>query len=301
MNAMRWPLLLLTGVLVAGLGADTQPAGTPRPPKKWVREAAAFNALPAESQRRIRQLDRELREEDSESRARYLLLLQRYNDWVEKLSAEDRRSIDEQPTTEAKIKRIREIKEQQWISTLPKAQRDQILDPKITPEEKQKRIAKAKEDQRQADLDWQLTLARMDERQEFLRFELNRLRKIVLDKLPPEERKAKEAAWQNLRRPGVIGAMLEEARRLKVPLPKVFENARLPAENLPLVDNVRLREFMMSSEEIRTEFEARLRDPEKRELALQELIARYWEQHPEELRIIRARDKQIQERKRAKP
>src|SRR5262245_65896023 len=138
MNAGRWLMLVLTGVLAAGLCWAAQEQDAPRAAKKWQRDATAFKALSPESQRRIRQLDRELNQEESENRDRYLQLLQRYNDWLEGLSADERRSIDELPTNEARIKRIRELKEQQWIASLPKADRDQILDPKLTKEERQK-------------------------------------------------------------------------------------------------------------------------------------------------------------------
>lgn len=289
MNA-RWSLLMLTGLLAAGLGLAAKQQDAPRPPKKWQREAAAFKALPAESQRRIRQLDRDLQTEDSENRDRYLRLLQRYNDWVEGLSPEERRSIEELPINEAKIKRIRELKEQQWIATLPKADRDQILDAKITSEEKQKRIATARERERQTELDWQMTLARMDERGEAYRAELMKWRQQILDQLPPEERKAKEQEWRTLRPPALRRAIFEEALKRDLKLPDGLRP-------YPPVDNVRLKQFMQNNPKIRSELEGRLLDPEKREMAWNELLQRFWEKHQDELRM---RDKMVKDRK-AKP
>ena len=86
--------------------------------------------------------------------------------------------------------------------------------------------------------------------------------------------------------------MFLESKRLGVPVPKTLENLRL-FDRLPPVDIVKLRQFLLSSEALRSEFESRLRDPEKRDLALQELIARYWEAHAAELEAIRAKDERL--------
>lgn len=278
MNASRWSMLVLTGVLAAGLCWAAQEQEAPHSPRKWLREAAAFKALPPESQRRIRLLDRELNQEESENRDRYFQLLQRYNDWLEGLSAEERRSIDELPTNEARIKRIRELKEQQWIASLPKADRDQILDPRLTKEERQKRVTLARERERQADTDWQMALARLDEqRADTFRPELQQWKRQILAKLKPEERDAKEQEWRKLRPPALRMALYEEALKLDVPVPETLRP-------YPPVDPARLRVFLSENPQLRREFEARLLDSEKRETAMQELYRHFWAKHQDELR-----------------
>lgn len=298
--------LALTWVAESRLSAQSPPdpgaSAGKAAVRDWKREAAAFNALPPEVQRRIRQLDRELREEDSESRDRYLRLLQRYSDWYDRLPAEDRAAIESAPGVEAKIAKIREIKERQWIASLPKADRDQILDPNITPEERRKRIAAIRARQEQEQLDWAMTAARLEERQDQLRSELIKWRDQILEKMDPRERRQRTVEWKNVRQPGVARSMYLESKRLGVPVPKPLENLRFP-ERLPPVDFVRLRQFLLSNEQVRKEFEPRLLDPEKRDIALQELIERYWEAHAAELEAIRARDERLtrERERRVKP
>jgi len=301
MRTARSVLILTIGIglAAAALGARAaDPASAPR--KSWAREAAAFNSLPPESQRRIRQLDRELREEDSESRDRYFRLLQRYSDWYERLPAEDRQAIEAAAGTPARIEKIKEIKEKQWIASLPKADRDQILDPAISAEEKQKRIAAARARAAQNELDWSMTIARLEDRQDVVRNELLKWRDQILEKLDQKDRRVRQNEWKNVRQPGVPRMMFLESQRLGVPVPKMFENLRFQ-DRLPPVDVIRLRQFMMSSEALRSEFEERLRDPEKRDVALQELIERYWEEHKAELEAIRARDEKLNRERKAKP
>lgn len=283
--------------IVAAQTPPSAPAGETSSAHKWKREAAAFQALPPEVQRRIRQLDRELREEDSESRDRYLRLLQRYSDWYDRLSAEDRAAIESAVGTEAKIAKIKEIKERQWIASLPKADRDQILDPNLSPEERRKRIAAVKARQEQEQLDWAMTVARLEERQDNFRNELIKWREQILEKMDPKDRRQRMNEWKNVRQPGVARSMYLESKRLGVPVPKVLENLRFP-ERLPPVDLVRLRQFLLSDEKIRAEFESRLLDPDKRDIALQELIERYWEAHAAELEAIRARDERLNRERR---
>ncbi|MCS6976149.1 MAG: hypothetical protein NZM31_03945 [Gemmatales bacterium] len=314
MLRLPFPLILIglsalpVGLLGFSTGLPTlraqnppaDPAGDKSAASKWKREAAAFQALPPESQRRIRQLDRELREEDSESRDRYLRLLQRYGDWYDRLPAEDRAAIESAPSIEAKIARIREIKERQWIASLPKADRDLILDPNISAEERRKRIAAVKARQEQDQLDWAMTAARLEERQDNFRNELIKWREQILEKMDPKDRRQRMNEWKNVRQPGVARSMYLESKRLGVPVPKSLENLRFP-ERLPPVDLVRLRQFLINNENIRAEFEARLLDPEKRDIALQELIERYWEAHAAELEAIRARDERLNRERRLKP
>jgi hypothetical protein len=283
---------LILGLAVVALCGGRTAATEPPVRKDWRREAAAFRALPPESQRRIRQLDRELREEDSESRDRYLRLLQRYGDWYDRLSAEERREIESASGIEAKLAKIREIRERQWIASLPKADRDWILDPKAPADERQKRIAEVRARQEQQELEWAMILARVEERHDGLRSELVKWRDQILEKLDPKERRQRMTEWRNVRQPGVARSMFLESKRLGVPVPKTLENLRL-FDRLPPVDIVKLRQFLLSSEALRSEFESRLRDPEKRDLALQELIARYWEAHAAELEAIRAKDERL--------
>src|SRR5438093_9751536 len=58
------------------------------------RDYRAFIALPAEKRERIRELDRDLREEDLTTQAHLLRVLDRYSAWLERLADDDRARVE---------------------------------------------------------------------------------------------------------------------------------------------------------------------------------------------------------------
>ncbi|HYT90693.1 MAG TPA: hypothetical protein VEL76_18440, partial [Gemmataceae bacterium] len=87
--------------------------------------ARDFLALPAESQERMRRLDHALHTEvDRATRTRLLNVLYRYADWLERLPEPERQRVTEAPDRATRLKRIKEIREEQWVRRQPQAVRN---------------------------------------------------------------------------------------------------------------------------------------------------------------------------------
>jgi hypothetical protein len=301
---MRW--LAFAVVLIGAVDALAQESTGARtthgaPQKNWQREYQALLNLPAATRERIRKVDRELRDEDSDSRARYLHLLQRYSDWLDRLPPEQRRYIEEATSNEQRIQRIREIKEQQWIANLPKADRDAIAAAQ-TPQERSQKMDEIKKRLQQTELEWQVTLAHIGERQRIISFELGQWKQKVLEQLKGEERRQKMREWQNLRDPSALKSLYDTSQRLGIPVPERLEKLRLYQQQPPPpVERAKLMRFMAGNDALRREFEPRLKDPEEREQALLELIERYWQEHRDEWNRIREMDEQIRKKRTTRP
>jgi hypothetical protein len=85
-----------------------------------------FRAMPAAQQERLRTLDRQLHEEDSQTRARLMQVMDDYAAWFTRLPDEDRRRIQSTTTADEKLRVVREIRNRQWVAQLPQAARDEL-------------------------------------------------------------------------------------------------------------------------------------------------------------------------------
>ncbi len=133
--------LALTALALAVLAAvPDAPAEDPQIPQElraeWRRKVArnprllhdarAFLALPPEQQERMRQLDRELQQLDSSTQARLGKVLERYADWMERLPEHERRQILTAPDRQLRLKKIRELRESQWLRRQPRLVRARL-------------------------------------------------------------------------------------------------------------------------------------------------------------------------------
>ena len=85
----------------------------------------------------LRQLDRAFREEDSATQRRLWEVLDRFSAWLDRLPDDDRRRVEEAPNREARLRVIKELREQEFVRHLPKKVRetlDQIPQEKRTDE-----------------------------------------------------------------------------------------------------------------------------------------------------------------------
>src|SRR5262249_17512535 len=85
-----------------------------------------FRTMPLEQQERLRALDRQLHDEDSQTRARLMRVLDDYAAWFTRLPDEDRRRVNSAVTVEEKLRTIRDIRNRQWIAQLPQTARDEL-------------------------------------------------------------------------------------------------------------------------------------------------------------------------------
>ena len=72
----------------------------------------------------MRQIDKELNDAPAPERIQLWTVLDRYTSWLERLDDKDRQRIESASDTTEKIKIIKELRQREWVSHLPKAQRD---------------------------------------------------------------------------------------------------------------------------------------------------------------------------------
>src|SRR5262249_2330241 len=109
-----------------------------------------FLALPAERQEQLLKIDQTLHAEKDPRHLRLKRALDRYVSWLDRLPDQERRRIQETTDPAQRLKRIRELREQEWVGRLPKVQRQQVekargkermvLVKKFKAEERQRRI-----------------------------------------------------------------------------------------------------------------------------------------------------------------
>ena len=129
-------LVLATGLVPVLCFADGAPDENRELLEKWRQDPdhlarlkqnqAVFRKLPADAQERLRKLDRDLADENPAMRARLKGVLDRYNAWLDSLPEEPRRSIETAPDRKTRLDRIRELRKQEFVKRLPKAQQEQI-------------------------------------------------------------------------------------------------------------------------------------------------------------------------------
>jgi hypothetical protein len=302
MRTSRWALIGLAagllGALTLGVPAQTQEPTAPRRPD-WRRDYAAFQALPPEMQQRIRQLDRELRELDPETQARLLRVMQRYAEWLSRLPPEDRQYIEQAGSTAEKLQRIRELRERQWVATLPKADRDRI--DAAPPSERPQLIASLRDRERLRELEWLVMQTYAGDRQEAARQDLARWRDELFAKLTRDERTRLIEAFKTNNRPAQFRLLRELSEKYKVAPPVPLDKLRVGESAYPPVPSRKLLEFLRTQVDptIRREFEQRFRDPDQQNQALEDLVELYWQHHPQELKRIR--DEDLRKRSRTPP
>src|SRR5262245_56347624 len=73
----------------------------------------------------MRKLDRALHQEvDSAERKHLEGVLERYADWLERLPEAERRQVTEAPDPQSRLKKIKKIREEQWLARQPRAVRE---------------------------------------------------------------------------------------------------------------------------------------------------------------------------------
>ena len=119
---------------------------------RLLRDLRAFEALPAARQEKMRQFDRALHEEDSETQNRLSEVLERYVAWVDRLPEADRARIDDAAQRTEKLTVVRELRQQEWIEHLPKAEREDLQS--MTETMRVKRVAVLREEERKDRQEW---------------------------------------------------------------------------------------------------------------------------------------------------
>ncbi len=121
----------------------------------------AFLAMPVERQAQIRELDRALHKQDSATHARLQRTLERYYDWLRDLPDVDRQKIDSITNTHDKLLAIKQLRDQEWINTLPKVVRDAYY--KLPAERQPTRLAELRREERARRDQWHYAKLHWDE------------------------------------------------------------------------------------------------------------------------------------------
>jgi hypothetical protein len=139
--------------------------------EKWKKDAShyarlqrnlgEFLLLPLERQESLRQLDRELREEDSATSARLFGVLDRYVDWLSQLPHEDRQAIQKCGSDSERLQLIKQIRNREWILRQPRAVQEELK--RLQPVEQAARIAQLRKSEAESRNHWELAMLYADQ------------------------------------------------------------------------------------------------------------------------------------------
>lgn len=86
----------------------------------------AYQSLPPARQQAIRELDKQLNSQDASIRDRLIRVLEAYAVWLNTLPEAERRGVQAADTPLVRLRRIRDIREAQWLNSLPPAQQARL-------------------------------------------------------------------------------------------------------------------------------------------------------------------------------
>jgi hypothetical protein len=121
--------------------------------------------LPPERREAMRQLDRDLQEEDSATSARLLRVLDRYVDWLLQLPEEDRRAVLHSSSDIERLQQIKQIRDREWILRQPKNVQDELKH--LQSAEQASRIAQLRKREAEFRNQWDLALVYWDQSTKF--------------------------------------------------------------------------------------------------------------------------------------
>jgi hypothetical protein len=126
--------------------------------ERMLRDLDAFQSLPADQQERMRKLNKQLSAENAATNKKLMKVLERYVNWLEKLPEADRKFIEDASNSKERLRRIREVREKQWVQTLPKAVREEIMHAKGA--ERQALIKKYRQEEKKRRQEWDAAMKR---------------------------------------------------------------------------------------------------------------------------------------------
>jgi hypothetical protein len=113
-----------------------------------------FLTLPEDRREQLLQLDHDLHQESSQAQARLWSVLERYTEWLDRLSEADRRAVETAPDKAAKLAEIRGLRDRDWMKGQPRALREQWA--KLKGKERSDFVQKLRQEERQRRKDWQV-------------------------------------------------------------------------------------------------------------------------------------------------
>jgi hypothetical protein len=123
-------------------------------------QAQSFLALSPARRDVLRKLDEELHQLPLAQRKHLEKVMKHYVGWLQLLPADQRQQIETTPDRDAKLDLIKKLREEQWIKTLPKFNRDQLADLQGPP--RKALIADLKKQQWKSRVEWELASRHFD-------------------------------------------------------------------------------------------------------------------------------------------
>jgi hypothetical protein len=120
------------------------------------RNLRAFLALPEERQKRLRQLDHDLHEEESATSVRLQSVLERYAEWLQGLPEADRQRIQREADPQRRLEIVRELREREWVQRLPRAIREDLE--KLPADQRRVRITQLRQEEHKRRRQWQVAI-----------------------------------------------------------------------------------------------------------------------------------------------
>jgi hypothetical protein len=121
---------------------------------RLIQDLHAFMALPEERQNELRKLDHDLHDQNSASYASLQRALERYADWLRRLPEGERSQIEATTDPKGRLRLIKQIREHQWISRLPKARQEELAKLQADPSRYQQRLKELRQEERQRHKEW---------------------------------------------------------------------------------------------------------------------------------------------------
>ena len=126
--------------------------------QRTLRDLDAFQSLPADQQERMREIDRQLSAQDSRTRKKLMRALERYSAWLDRVPPADRKYIENASNSKERLRRIREVRDKQWVQTQPKAVREEIM--RAKGKERQELIQKYRQEEKKRRQEWEAGMKR---------------------------------------------------------------------------------------------------------------------------------------------
>lgn len=127
LNQLAAPDLLGDEPPPADRPAPSRPVEPEKPAGKQLDQLVkAFLELPAERRENLRLLHRQLQEMGPSPREHSYRVLESYAAWLSRLPDQERKAVLIAPTPEKRLEEIREVRNEQWVATLPIARRVQL-------------------------------------------------------------------------------------------------------------------------------------------------------------------------------
>jgi hypothetical protein len=124
-------------------------------------DLAHFLTQPEASQERLRQLDHDLHQESPYTQARLFDVMERYADWLDRLSPADRDLIKQAGGRRQRLQAVKQIRERQWLERLPQAVRERIA--RAPQEERHRLIHREREKEKKNRKEWSNAFAQWED------------------------------------------------------------------------------------------------------------------------------------------